>query len=88
MSLPIDEQQELIIYAFPGGYQISFLDKENCILCGTCAQEAYKDKDNEHLAPTSYFTHWEGCPITCEECYKKIESEYGCLDKCDCKKEG
>lgn len=58
-------------FAWPGGYPLFYLDHENFILCPDCANK----EEIENLV--AYDAHWEGEPLTCEECNGKIESAYG-----------
>ena len=60
-------------FAWPGGYTITYLTKENDILCYKCAQD-------EEEEPTA-FIHWEGPPNYCDECYVELPSEYGDPDE-------
>jgi hypothetical protein len=104
-------------YAWPGGYPVFYLDRNNDVLCPKCAQailEAVRadallvalgaelgqdefDEDGFCVGPDPvlsamrdaigwestrdvpivYDAHWEGAPLTCEECQAEIESAYG-----------
>jgi len=77
-KLPRDYNGELSLYAFPGGYRILYLTKNNDVLCGDCARESeteYQWDFND--LPYAAFIHWEGDPLYCAECNKVLESEYG-----------
>ena len=57
-------------YAWPGGYQIIYLDKDNCALCPACA--------NADLGSVkSWEIYYEGPTTPCDECNCMIESAYG-----------
>ena len=60
-------------YAWPGGYQISYVTRDNRVLCPYCAMVEQKS--------VTKFIHWEGEPIECDRCDKIIESEYGPIVK-------
>lgn len=54
-----------------GGYPLYYLDEQNNILCPTCANEDAGDP------VVAYGIHYEGPPITCDDCSVAIESAYG-----------
>ena len=64
---------KLPAYAWPGGYPILYLDKENSTLCPDCAQEP----DGVFGDVVAWFIHYEGSPEQCEECGKMTDSVYG-----------
>jgi hypothetical protein len=77
-----DSSGELPAYAWPGGYPILYLDKDNSILCPNCANDS--DKDGAELPdfkPSAYFIHWEGSSIFCDYCSDEVESAYGDPDE-------
>ena len=65
-----DEDGKLPSYAWPGGYQILYLDRDNETLCPDCAND-------EDEVPEAHFIHWEGASEFCAECNAEFESEYG-----------
>ena len=69
-----DDSGQLPAYAWPGGYPILYLDKDNNVLCPDCANAA--DCDPE---PTGWFIHYEGTPVYCDDCGNPTESTYGDL---------
>lgn len=77
-NLPRHKSGELMSYIWPGGYPITYINGWNSILCLKCAiaMERNPDASQEDL-PKSYFTHWEGLPIQCEDCCAEISSAYG-----------
>lgn len=78
MTLPREDDGTLPHYAWPGGYQIVYLDHHNDTLCSKCANELENDPDTllDGL-PLNHFIYWEGPDIYCDECQEPIESEYG-----------
>lgn len=65
-------------FAWPGGYPIYYLDRENSTLCAKCATKSLDDEDgNEGFKPCAFGIHYEGAPIQCEDCNTLIESAYG-----------
>jgi hypothetical protein len=66
-------------YAFPGGYPVVYLDRDNCHLCADCATESQSDEFDGSKA-VGVFTHYEGPVISCNECSTDIESAYGDSD--------
>ncbi len=53
-----------------GCYPLVYLGEHDSVLCPKCAHE------NE-AALTACDVHWEGEPLTCDECGADIESAYG-----------
>ena len=73
-----DEQGKLPAYAWPGGYTILYLAKDNGILCPKCANAFNPATDNdEQLEPVAYDVYYEGPTEYCEHCNAEIESAYG-----------
>jgi hypothetical protein len=73
-----DSDGKLPAYAWPGGYPVVYMEKDNGILCPKCANEYNADRDNEdQLQPVAYFIHYEGPAEQCERCNAEIESAYG-----------
>lgn len=73
-----NDKGELPAYAWPGGYPMVYMAKDNGILCPKCANAYKAEKDNEEqLKPVGYFIHYEGTPEQCEHCNAFIESAYG-----------
>ena len=69
---------KLPTFAWPGGYPVLYLAKDNGILCPNCANQFTPERDNdEQLEPVAYFIHWEGAPEQCEHCHVQVESAYG-----------
>lgn len=73
MGLQRDESGKLIAYAFPGGYPVYYLDREDSVLCPDCANALVPAEQKGLVAAL----HEEGEPLSCDECGKTIESAYG-----------
>ena len=66
------ENGQLPAYAFPGGYPLFYLDKENNVLCQKCANE-----NDEFAAPlVAADINYENAQLYCDQCSKRIESAY------------
>lgn len=66
------ENGDLPAFAWPGGYPIYYLDKENNVLCPACA-----NKNDEFSAPiVAADINWEDAGLYCDQCSKRIESAY------------
>lgn len=77
-----DEDGTLPAYAWPGGYQIIYLTKSNCLLCPDCANKT--DRDPDHSDPVvAQDIFYEGASEWCEDCGEAIESAYGDPDSED-----
>lgn len=58
-----------------GCYPIFYLTAKGNYLCATCAEQSIgSDVDDPVVASD---IHWEGEPITCDDCGIEIESAYG-----------
>lgn len=67
-KLPRDEDGKLSAYAWPGGYDIMYLDHDNSVLCVDCARQSEEDKDDlPRFAPCDWFILNEG-EEWCNEC--------------------
>lgn len=53
-----------------GGYPVYYINHHNSVFCDDCANK-YADEIVAHEI------HWEGQPLTCDDCNKDIESAYG-----------
>lgn len=64
-------------YAFPGGYPIFYVAKDNGVLCPKCANDYKPERDNEdQLKPVACDVNWEDSALFCEHCNARIESAY------------
>lgn len=71
-----DKNGDLPAYAWPGGYPIIYLTGMGDTLCADCATKEAADPDaNDPAVLADVF--YEGAPIDCDDCGKKIESAYG-----------
>jgi len=59
------------------GYPLFYIHPEFSHIC--CAECIEKDVDAGFANESSCvpFVHWEGLPLYCDECNKKIDSAYG-----------
>lgn len=67
-----EHRGQLPSYAWPGGYPLFYVDKENSVLCPSCA-----NKDTTGIALVEYDINYEDTDLYCCECSKRIESAYG-----------
>jgi hypothetical protein len=67
-----DENGKLPAYAWPGGYQITYLTRDGLEICPDCANQ-----EDASDPVTDGDVYWEGPAITCDDCGKEIESAYG-----------
>lgn len=71
-----DSDGLLPLYAWPGGYPLFYLAKDNGVLCPTCANQFHPERDNEQLEAIACDVNWEDPSLFCEHCNKRIESAY------------
>lgn len=73
-----DNNGQLPAFAWPGGYPIYYLAKDNGVLCPKCANDFKPERDTEEqLKPVAWDVYWEGPVMQCEHCGVEIESAYG-----------
>lgn len=73
-----DEKGNLPAYAWPGGYPVIYLDREDSTLCATCATKSLNDPDEvPQFKPVAAAVYYEGPTIQCDECNTDIASAYG-----------
>lgn len=78
IGVAVGEDGKLVVFAWPGGYPIVYVDGNSEILCPACAQSAMDDPDGfEDWKPRLFFIHYEGPSMYCSECNAEIESAYG-----------
>ncbi len=69
---------KLPAFAWPGGYPLMYLDRENSTLCADCATKSLDDADEvPQFKPVAYDVYYEGPTIQCDQCNADIESAYG-----------
>ena len=71
-----NSDRSLPAYAWPGGYPVLYLDKDNEVLCAKCATEDLAEGDGL-LSMVGYFVHYEGPSEFCADCNAEVESAYG-----------
>ncbi len=83
-----DGTSEYPSYAWPGGYPIVYMTKDDSILCPDCANgkngsEAIKGHEDPEWNLVGMDIHHEGPPEVCDHCQVQIESAYGDPDSLD-----
>ena len=73
MKQYLQEDGSLPAYAWPGGYPLYYLDKEDNVLCPDCAND--NDQFNEPIICPGI--NWEDMGLNCDHCGKHIDSAYG-----------
>jgi hypothetical protein len=63
-EIPTKESGEVVRYAFPGGYEIAYLDDANDVLCAVCVQNSLPCDDIRAAFNTS---DSDSC-VECESC--------------------
>lgn len=72
-----NEDGTLPAFAWPGGYPIYYFTEDYGILCPNCANtDGSEDSDDPQWKLTAADIHWEGEPLTCDNCSAQIESAY------------
>lgn len=67
-------------YAWPGGYEISYLVKDGGILCHQCANAELMrtiDPDDDQFHIVDYVINYENSDLYCDHCNRRIEPAYG-----------
>lgn len=62
-------KQKLPKFAWPGGYQINYVDPGCSVFCAECAEKIGGVLTSD--------IHWEGPALSCDECGVQLDSEYG-----------
>lgn len=72
-------RREWTAYAWPGGYPLFHLTKDNGILCTKCANENLKLTlgDDPQWQIIHSEINYTDKDLYCDNCYEKIESAYG-----------
>lgn len=68
-----DNNGKLPAYAWPGGYQMFYIDQDNSILCPGCAN----NNDEEYFPIVAYDINYEDETMYCDECSAHIPGAYG-----------
>ena len=65
-------------YAWPGGYPLFYLTKDNEVLCPTCVQDEIEQccdpEDNWFVV--AHDANWEDPCLHCDNCSARVESAY------------
>lgn len=78
-NLPRLDDGSFPAYAWPGGYPVMYLTKDDSIICPDCANMAEREglTDDPEWYIVDYDIHYEGPPHYCDNCGAEIESAYG-----------
>lgn len=87
LSLPVN-RDPLPAFAWPGGYPLWYLCADGGALCPDCVNKEMDIIAPETLANAKNWpdkqwrligcnVNWEDDALTCDHCYKRIESAYG-----------
>lgn len=68
----VDEAGKLPAYAWPGGYQMYYMDNSGYYLCPDCAN-AHEEYDG---VVTDYDVNYEDPLMACDSCNKWIDPSY------------
>jgi hypothetical protein len=71
-----DSDGKLESYAFPGGYQLYYIDASGNALCPECANLDYVDDYNSDDRPVAAAVNYEDPDLYCDHCGERIESAY------------
>lgn len=83
-GLPRDEKGRLESYAFPGGYQLYYYDRDHSVMCPPCARKSDEDADEiPSFKPAFVGVNYEEIDLYCEQCSKRIPSSYSEDDATD-----
>ena|SRR5688572_13832160 len=72
----VDENGKLPAYAWPGGYQMFYLDKHNAVLCPDCANEVAQETEDDWYMVVAYDVNYEDPFLVCDNCNKHIDPSY------------
>lgn len=68
-----DANGQLPSWAWPGGYPVIYLTRDNLVVCPKCANREV-DQSQEVVA---YDINWEDPTLQCDDCSERIQSAYG-----------
>jgi len=63
-------------FAWPGGYPLYYLDRQDSTLCPACANKSDTPEELEGFKPTFQATNWEDPNLDCDNCGARIPSAY------------
>jgi hypothetical protein len=80
-ALPRDEEGNLSVYAWPGGYPVFYITSDAGTLCPGCATDAEEEGlTTDPNDPQWYIVageiNWEDADLYCDHCEVRIESAY------------
>lgn len=81
-KLPRDDDGQLTVYAWPGGYPVYFVTADGGTLCAECARRAddaglTRDPDDAQWYIVAGDVNWEDTSLECDDCSERIASAYG-----------
>ena len=79
-DMRLNSDGEVEKYAWPGGYPMFYVSKDNETICSKCANEEHFDEDQ---ALVDYDINYEDPAMYCGSCNERIESAYAEPEKCD-----
>ena len=75
------KEEKYDFYAWPGGYPLYYLSKDNSVLCPSCLNnhfdESLEEEDNPEWFIVAYEINWESTDLYCEHCNQLISPAYG-----------
>lgn len=86
MFIPNKEKMDEAIgmgrYAWPGGYPVYFIMKDDGIFCYSCMEKEQKKafQEDDEFTPSYIDISWEN-EIHCSNCGEQIETAYGVWDE-------
>ena len=75
-TLPRNDNGQLDAFAWPGGYPLFYLDRENSVLCVDCARKSDTADEIDGFKPVAVDVNWEDDSLFCDNCSKQIEAAY------------
>lgn len=72
--LPRDEDGKFSKWAWPGGYPLFYLTKQDNCLCPDCANDPDKIMTGDEIVAAG--VNWEDASLYCDECSNRIQSAY------------
>lgn len=76
-ELPRNDDGTLAAYAWPGGYPLFYMDRENSTLCVDCARKSDTVDEVPQFRPIAAAINYEDGDLYCGQCSCRIESAYG-----------
>lgn len=74
------EEHTIHAYAWPGGYPLFYITKDNGVLCPDCVEKEYErciDPEEDQFYVIDVRINDEDPRLYCDHCNERIESSYG-----------